>query len=955
MTCEEAARDELVERYAAGDLDKTQAEAFEEHFFDCPRCLDRVRAVQARRGPFPLAAIAAMVTLLLASATAFAQSDDELRKMINDGKYREAEPVVRKALADREAKFGPESEETASALDLLMEVLQYAGKSLDADGRGISTRAIALEEKLHGPTSRQMADTLIDSSNLYTQGREPVKGRELAERAVAIYESLGGTDYQFQLDMGAAVEALGFAQRDADDPAAARVSFEKALKIYDKAGAGETRRMGLCLNNLATIYSRLGRYEDARDAYTKALAIYEKTLGPEHPFVVTGLNNLGGLLMRMGKAPEAIDILERSEKLQEKNFGPDNYRVAAALSNWGKALSNSGRYAEAQPVLERALDSYIRAFGPDNKSAAGVWNSVSYNLAFSGKTSAAIDAGVRTEAMIRSYDESAIRGLPEREALLHATARATSNAANGLNLLLSFAVLHADAKPGFDQLIRSRAGVFDEMAARHRAADRAQDPEVEALADALAKARQALSELVVRGPEANKAAEYATKLKRARDEKEQAERRLAVKSERFRNELAGSHAGLSTVSAALPRGSVLISYARYIHSEFLINAPLTYPLPKPVVSYMAFVLHAGDAEPVAVRLGTSAEIDELIKDVREKISQEAMDPGRAPQRSEQLYRTASARLRQKIWDPIATLVGASERVFIVPDGDLSLVNFAALPTGATAYLIEHGPLIDYLSTERDVLAAPPAGKSQGLLALGNPAFDRSPTARIATLRDGPRDCSAFEHMRFDRLPDSAREVQAVAALWKQSNAGEALALTGEAATKEAFHRQAAGKLVIHLATHGFFLGSGCKPDGAAAANPLLLSGLVLAGANQSRGAGILTAEEIAGMNLEGVDWAVLSGCDTALGEYMAGEGVFGLRRAFQLAGARTVIMSVWPVEDRVTRLWMEALYRSRIADHKDAAQSVKQASLSLLRARRMAGESTHPLYWGGFFAAGRWN
>jgi CHAT domain-containing protein len=99
---------------------------------------------------------------------------------------------------------------------------------------------------------------------------------------------------------------------------------------------------------------------------------------------------------------------------------------------------------------------------------------------------------------------------------------------------------------------------------------------------------------------------------------------------------------------------------------------------------------------------------------------------------------------------------------------------------------------------------------------------------------------------------------------------------------------------------------------------------------------------------------VLSACDTALGELRAGEGVFGLRRAFQLAGARTVIMSVWPVDDEVTRAWMAALYRSRFTDHMDTAKSVQHASLELLRQRRKSGGSAHPLYWGGFIAAGGW-
>jgi CHAT domain-containing protein len=140
----------------------------------------------------------------------------------------------------------------------------------------------------------------------------------------------------------------------------------------------------------------------------------------------------------------------------------------------------------------------------------------------------------------------------------------------------------------------------------------------------------------------------------------------------------------------------------------------------------------------------------------------------------------------------------------------------------------------------------------------------------------------------------------------------------------------------------------------------LLSGLALAGANHRDRAGpgeedgVLTAEEIAGLDLTGVEWAVLSACDTGVGAIEAGEGVFGLRRAMQLAGVRTLIMSLWPVDDRSTRQWMNALYGARLVRHLDSAEAVRHAGQSVLAARRAAGESTHPFYWAAFVGAGDW-
>lgn len=99
---------------------------------------------------------------------------------------------------------------------------------------------------------------------------------------------------------------------------------------------------------------------------------------------------------------------------------------------------------------------------------------------------------------------------------------------------------------------------------------------------------------------------------------------------------------------------------------------------------------------------------------------------------------------------------------------------------------------------------------------------------------------------------------------------------------------------------------------------------------------------------------MLSGCDTATGEIRAGEGVLGLRRAFQIAGVRTLIMSLWPVDDRSTRRWMRALYEGRLVHELDTAAAVRSAKLSVLTDRRRKGLDTHPFHWAGFIAAGDW-
>jgi CHAT domain-containing protein len=219
-------------------------------------------------------------------------------------------------------------------------------------------------------------------------------------------------------------------------------------------------------------------------------------------------------------------------------------------------------------------------------------------------------------------------------------------------------------------------------------------------------------------------------------------------------------------------------------------------------------------------------------------------------------------------------------------------------------------------------------------------------------------------------------VQEISRLWATRRSAEpARLLLGREASETAFKQSAPEYRVLHVATHGFFLSDTCSASAAAgtrgvgglagtrpqsAENPLLLSGLALSGANRRASAtpdgddGVLTAEEVAGLDLSGVEWAVLSACDTGVGEVKAGEGVLGLRRAFQIAGARSVIMSLWSVDDQSTRAWMRALYEGRFERNRATADAVHEASLALLRERRSKGLSAHPFYWAAFVAAGDW-
>jgi CHAT domain-containing protein len=283
--------------------------------------------------------------------------------------------------------------------------------------------------------------------------------------------------------------------------------------------------------------------------------------------------------------------------------------------------------------------------------------------------------------------------------------------------------------------------------------------------------------------------------------------------------------------------------------------------------------------------------------------------------------------------------------------------------------------LHYLSAERDLAAARSSDVGKGLLALGGIRYQRDGTANAGG-STGIKTCRTLADLQFTPLPGSRVEATEITDLWAGSRGDKPAPtlLTGLAATESEFKKSSPGKEVLHLATHGFFAATRCAGDRHRSreltgtdsdleilidadleANPLQLTGLAMAGANDGVSGpgddGLLSAAEIALLPLEGVRWAVLSACETGLGRIQTAEGVLGMRRAFQIAGVSTLIMSLWPVDDQATREWMAGLYRARLAGGT-SAEAVHQATADTITDLKKRQKSTHPYTWGAFVAAG---
>ena len=985
-------------------------------YSDARSVLERALAIQERAGGPRHPDVARTLTFLATLAT-------------ETGDLAAAQALGERALAIREDALPAGDPAVAENLNGLGVVLERRGDSNGA--QRYHERALEIREKALGASHPDVAASLNNLANIQREAGDYAAARSFHERALAIREKAFGPDHP---DIAMSLNNLAVAVRDLGDHAAAWWLLERVLGIYEKVFGPEHANVALAVHNLATILVDLGEpagtrllvertrrvrartgdarfltervtslvgldppsgsYRAARALLEHALLIKEKALGPDHPSVALTLTTLGNVTTKLGQPDRARPLYERALAIRQKSFGPAHPRVAETLDRLAESLVEAGDYAAARPIYEQVLAITEKVHGPDHPEVGVVRQHLAELFGTTGDVPGALRMALEAERIGRDHLRLIGRTLPEREALMYAGMRPV-----GLDVALTL-LSGAETRTGvssaavWEAVVRSRAVVLDEMASRQRTVGIADQTEAARLFTDLVSKREQLARLVVRGPEGSVEL-YRRELERARDARDAAERRLAERSAEFRREQNQRQVGLEDVRTALPPKSALIAFVRYLQQPFGKPTGSGSDGSPPIAAYLAFVTREGDpGEPAVVTLGPAANIEDAIAQWRRQVAAVALSGDRSPSRSEAAAREAGTMLRAKIWDPLAPLLAGASRIFIVPEGPLHLVSWDTLPIARGRYLIEQAPLLHYLSAERDLVPAERTALGEGLLVVDSPDFNEptSLAARLTTtaaasgtLR-GPRpDCGDLGWLRFDPLPASALEAETIVKIWRRrqvtrpaerSDASDAvLRLSARSATEGAFKQRAAGTRVLHLATHGFFLGGRCAPalgqtagtpgreaatNTAGGENPLLLAGFALAGANRRQAArpddedGILTAEEVATLDLRGVEWAVLSACDTGLGEVRAGEGVFGLRRAFQVAGARAVIMSLWPVNDEDSRRWMTGLYERRFARGAGTMEAVREASLEQLRRRRQAGLSTHPFYWGGFIAAGDW-
>lgn len=814
---------------------------------------------------------------------------------------------------------------------------------------------------------------LLGSSSVLAQARDQQNGPGDAEETVvvthlqAVASALQVYDYEGAVTHAtAAVESaknlapgtiyaarawklLAVVRLRRGEPELAKPALDTARTLYDQLSPEYESEKADLLNTEGTWYYRARDFRRAAQSYEAAFTVLQR-LPDASPFdlarVLTSLGTVYGVLQQYDLAQDRLDHALHLQ--QQVPGGAEHPETIATLYNRALLAQAKGDIGQAINLLKQSTTLQEREL--------------------------ALFLATKTEGQSREYLTTIAADIDATVSLHIHGAPADPEA-----LRLALTTLLSRKGRALDAMTNTMA-----MLRRHLT------PEAATLLEQLATTRARLTAARFSttgrlGTSARK--EMAQLVEQTRLLTQQ----LSALSGTFRSHL--QPVNVETVQQIIPADSVLVEFVEYHPFRPEAETPQRWGRRH----YAAYIL-SSDRPPDWINLGETEPIDRLVRVFVRAV--------RRPDRAIGDVMDAARNLDAKLMQPIRQKLGERYTVLLAPDGPLHLLPFEALVDENGQYLIENYTFI-YLTSGRDLLRfQQSATPRQQPVIVANPTFDSTSQRQLAHKAWsfsslGLSRSANFSRQRFESSPGFLAEATAI-----QHLLPDARLLLGAQATKTAL-QTVRGPRVLHLVTHGFFLGE--RPaavlsyahhqplrspeeqrfdDLLSGDNPLLRSGVALAGANQvhnGSGEGILTALEAAGLDLWGTQLVVLSACETGVGEVQDREGVQGLRRAFVIAGADSVVMSLWKIDDQATTDLMVNYYQ-RLLNGSGRAEGLRRTRLAMLHGtdswdpwrywknllgqlllgeerreafrqmrltwQRGTGWWRHPYYWAGFIVSG---
>jgi len=920
----------------------------------------------------------------------YAQSLNNLSALYDSmGDHARALPLLQEALEITKKALGEAHPDYAMSLNNL--ALLYRSMGDHARALPLCQQALEITKKALGEAHPHYAASLNSLALLYYSMGDHARALPLCQQALEITKKALGEAHPVY---ATSLNNLAGLYKSMGDHARALPLYQQALEIKKQALGEAHPDYATSLNNLALLYQSMGDHARALPLYQQASEVLKKALGEAHPDYATSLNNLAGLYHLMEDHARALPFYQQASEVLKKALGEAHPDYATSLNNLAALYDSMGDHARALPLYQQALEIRRKALGEAHPDYAMSLNNLAALYNSMGDHARALPLYQQALPIAREHRENSALVQSERQqrAMLATTRPYLDN-------YLGF-VQHARfvAAPVYREVLAWKGATLARQRAMRAVAG---EPELAPLFAELQAVASRLSTLALATPKREQRAVWQRQLDELTREKERLEAELSNRSAAFRQ--ARTEVTLEALQQSLPAEAALVDYLEYNDRDGRRLA--------------AFVVRpTGD-----VTLHVLAKCDEVAGLVRlwRDGPQAAAEGGDEEGRESDLGRSAPARqaaadLKRLVWEPLASDLAGVKLVLVSPDGELASFPLAVLPGNKPdTYLIEDDTLRLAVITAPQLLpellaapAAAPPTSAANLLVVGGVDYDRRGTDADLAVSEAPipqfggrRDVRWEGRGKFERQQGMYDEMVSIEdtykKIWRETGVTR---LEGLAATEGRFIAEAPRHIHLHLATHGYFapkelrqalrakrpaglvqLGTDELEYDAAGMSPGLLSGIALAGANlppdEEQGDGILSAEEVATLDLSRCEVCVLSCCQTGLGETVGGEGLLGLQRAFQVAGARTTITSLWKVEDEPTRALMVRFYQNLWKENKGTLEALREAQLWMLkegvvrgvvlvREKKSAPNSkpaptplvnrVSPKYWAAFVLAGDW-
>jgi CHAT domain-containing protein len=849
-----------------------------------------------------------------------------------EGRFDAARSLLERALAITEAERGADDLQTAAVAAQLAGV--YRRLPDDARSEMLYERALSILDPSLGPDHPTTAVVRSRLGRLYQQVGQRAKAEPILRQALdAIEKTLGSENRWFV----GCLMTLANLDYDAGDIEHDEELTRRGMAIMERIEDTESSLYASLLNDLGEVYRLRQDLARAEELYQRALAIGARVLGEDGYAIATALQHLGIIARERKEYAEAEAFYARALAIRERIVGPNHPDVAQILNNVAIVYRAKGDLGKALETHLRALSIWEHASGPYQDATLTSVGNIARTYAAAGDVTNAIAYQRRSDAIVEKQLALNLAIGSERQKLLF-----VNRTAERTDRTISLHLLEAQGNPDAGALaalvlLQRKGRVLDAMAdtfaaVRQRVAD-ARDRE---LLDQLKDTTARLASLALGAADPATSEQRERAIKDLEAQKERLEAELSEHSAEFRAQV--QPVTLDAVQAAIPDDAALLEFA--IFRPFDPRAERNSDAYGPP-HYAAYVVRK-HAAPRGFDLGPADDINYAITHLRQAL--------RDPRREDVKARARD--VHERVMRPLRQTFGETTRLIISPDGELNLVPFEALVDEHDRYLIERHAM-SYVTSGRDLLRMQvPRANSSRPVIFADPVFGEPAPAGIeASSRRPAPDLSArrsvttgdeLSAVYFAPLAASAEEARAIKGLFP-----DAMLFTGQRARKATLQRVEAPRM-LHIASHGFFL----RDARVSEKNPLLRSGLALAGANlphDTHEGGILTALEASGLNLWGTKLVTLSACDTGIGEVRNGEGVYGLRRAFVLAGTEALVMSLWPVNDAIARETMVAYYTGLSAG-LGRGDALRQSKLAMLK----RPVRQHPFYWASFIQSGEW-